>query len=239
LLVVEGPAGPLSAQKLAQLRDYITVWAAPSGWKLAAKGQQATYTIRMPLTAKGQKDKTYIRAVIWSDYATSEMGEGVDEESEDPYAFLSECSNYPFGYWGEAFFDVYDFAPNYCYPPTPRHWHGKGPICSPNAERPSDMYLVSTSVARVPPTRVRLPVPSVRVMAMARASFRSAVSMRGGGSGPRSSFRSSGGTGSASSSGSAHSSGGGGFSGGGGGAAVSSGASASTSTASVSSPSAR
>jgi hypothetical protein len=227
VLVVEGPAEVLTQKMIVQLRDYITVWAAPTGWKLAAKGQRGAYVVEMPVTSKKATNPAGARAVIWSNYAYIDNGKDSDlADDDDDYPIYDEFAGYPFGYWDYSYWDFYDFAPFNFYGPSHRHVHRPSPLCPEKGAHPTDVYVAASYAPHVTPRAFRLPAPSHEVVAIARSispggawgsrgysSSRSGFASRSNGAGGNSS---AGGRSGGDGGGSHSSGGGGGFSGGGG-----------------------
>jgi hypothetical protein len=236
VLVVDGPAEVLTQKMIVQLRDYITVWAAPTGWKLAAKGQKGAYVVQMPVTSKKATNPAGARAVIWSNYAYIDNGKDSDIADDDDYPMDDEFVGYPFGYWDYSFWDFYDTAPFNFYGPSRRHAHRPSPLCPEKGAHPTNVYVAASYTPRVTPRAFRLPAPSHAVVAIVRSispggswgsrGFSSSksgfVSRSNGGGNSGSGGRSGGDGGGSHSSGGGASGGGGGFSGGGGGVSTTS-----------------
>jgi hypothetical protein len=226
ILVANGPAEALTQGTIVQLRDDVTVWAAPTGWKLAARGQKGTYVVLVPVTSKASRNRARARAVIWANYAYIDNGQDSDLASDDDYPMDDEFVGYPFGYWDYSFWDFYDTAPCNYFVSSPRHGHRPSPICPAKGTHPTEIYVKASYRVPALAHAFRLPAPSGRVMAYVR-SFSA-----GGNWGPRgyssrpgfaSHFGGGGRTPSAASHSGGNGGGGGGGSGGGGGGGRSSG----------------
>ena len=125
VVAVESTGVPLTLTELTMLRDRVLIWAAPAGWKLAAKGEVASEIVHLKVSAKSSTDKTRSDAMIWANAADVYSGDESLLAPEVPlYAPPIDDFAYEFDDWGYCF-DPFWFAPSFDYRRLgrPRHDH--------------------------------------------------------------------------------------------------------------------